>query len=127
MGRIVRLTERDLTRIVKRVLNESGKDANPPKVGDSISMFDDAEDFTTGQLTFSGTVCNVINNGQILFSAVPYKQLIIKQDIAPYKCIDYMYDSGSVKSKDKGWKSKYSITEDSENFRYVDCNTYCKK
>jgi hypothetical protein len=123
MGRIIRLTERDLTRIVKRVLNESGKDANPPKVGDSISMFDDAEDFTTGKLTFSGTVCNVINSG--LMS--PYKQLIIKQDMAPYKCIDYMYDSSSVKSKDKGWKSKYSITEDSEDFRYVDCNTYCKK
>jgi len=127
MGRIIRLTERDLTRIVKRVLNESGKDANPPKVGDSISMFDDVEDFTTGQLTFSGTVCNVINSGGFMFPS-PYKQFIIKQDIAPYKCIDYMYDSNDVKSKDKvGWKSKYSITEKSENFRYVDCNTYCKK
>ena len=127
MGRIIRLTESDLTRIVRRVLNESGKDANPPKVGDSISMFDDVEDFTTGQITFSGTICDIINSGGLGFGN-PYKQLIIKQDIAPYKCIDYMYDSSSVKSKDKvGWKSKYSITEESKDFRYVDCNTHCKK
>tara|TARA_R110000868_G_scaffold4895_2_gene30465 strand:- start:17060 stop:17401 length:342 start_codon:yes stop_codon:yes gene_type:complete len=111
MKKIIRLTESDLARIVRRIIKEDNKQT--PKVGDSVSIYNEN---APSKKNFFGTVCSVDGI-----------ELILKQNISPYKCISYYFHDSNVQSKTKnGNTTSYEIVQDDPIFSDRDCKTYCK-
>jgi len=109
MKKIIRLTESDLTRIVKRVMNEEMMTStSKPTIGSTLFVYakNDAKNFT-------GKVCRIKDNYLYL------------KNLATGECAEYLWNPSGLTVTKVG--NTYDITDPSFNIIKQDCTRACKK
>lgn len=111
MKRIVRLTESDLARIVRRVISEETEMnlVEKPKVGDIIDIYKKKD----VDVNFHGSVCKIIGNYLYLKST------------SDEKCIEYLWIPEGLKVTK--YSNSYDVIDPTFYAVEKDCMTYCKK
>lgn len=117
MKRVIRLTENDLARIVKRVISEQptlgdlGKLPTPtmPTIGSSLIIFKTKK----SDENFFGTVCRIDG-----------KYLYLKSSSSG-KCAEYLWDPRGLTVTKSG--NAYEIKDPTYNIMLQDCVRACKK
>ena len=110
MKRVIRLTESDLARIVRRVMNEEMESTTAmPKVGDNLFVF---KTKNVGE-NFTGKVCRI--DGRYLYL----------KSTTSGKCAEYLWNPKGLKVTKVG--NTYEIMDPSYNIMIQDCIRACKK
>lgn len=108
MKKIVRLTESDLMRIVKRVINEEAL-SSIPTIGSTLFIYKTKNVGTN----FTGKVCRI--DGRYLYL----------KSSSSGKCAEYLWDPNGLKVTKVG--NTYDIMDPSYNVTIQDCIRACKK
>ena len=111
MKKIIRLTESDLARIVRRVINEETEMnlVEKPKVGDIISIYKKKD----VDVNFHGSVCRI--NGNYLYL----------KSTSGEKCIEYLWIPEGLKVTK--YSNSYDVMDPTFYAVEKDCMTACKK
>jgi hypothetical protein len=115
MRKVVRLTESDLARIVKRVIKEQSSDdkylnqvRTQPSVGSSLSVYKDKN----VKENFTGNVCRT--DGKYLYL----------KSLTTGKCAEYLWNPSGLRVRKSG--NSYDIMDPSFNIIPQDCLRACK-
>ena len=108
MKKIIKLTESDLVRIVKRVISEQST-PTMPKIGSKLLIFKTKN----VDKNFNGTVCRI--DGRYLY---------LKSTLSG-KCAEYLWDPIGITITKSG--NTYEIKDPSYNITLQDCVRACKK
>jgi hypothetical protein len=110
MKKIIRLTESDLTRIVKRVMNEEMMTStSKPTIGSTLFVY---KEKNVGE-NFTGKVCRIKDNYLYL------------KNLGTGKCAQYLWNPSGLKVTKNG--NMYDIKDSSFNIIKQDCTRACKK
>jgi hypothetical protein len=110
MKKVIRLTESDLMRIVKKVMNEEMMTSTPkPTIGSTLFVY---KAKNVGE-NFTGRVCRI--NGDYFY---------LKSSTTG-ECAEYLWNPSGLKVTKVG--NTYDITDPSFNILKQDCLRACKK
>jgi len=104
MKKVVRLTENDLMRIVKRVISEQSTNIKLPKVGDRLRI-SNANNFNQ---SYTGEVVKIINNYTIHLKN-------------GQECAQYIWETKGIKMKSEGYGFHITDPNFELNFKIKPC------